>query len=49
MVLGDGENDVAVGVVFDLRERALVPGEKDRPHVCGVCRSGGGSGGGWPL
>ena len=39
MVLGDGENDVAVGVVFDLRERTLVSGEKNRPHVCGVCRA----------
>lgn len=36
MVLGDRENDVAVGVVFDLRERTLVSGEKNRPHVCGV-------------
>jgi hypothetical protein len=41
MVLGDGKDQVAVGVVFDLGERALVPGEKNRPHVCGVCGSGG--------
>ena len=37
VILGDGEDDVAVGVVFDLRKRALVAGEKDRPHGCGVC------------
>lgn len=42
MVLGDRENDVAVAVVFDLRERALVARKQNRPHVCGVCRSGEG-------
>lgn len=37
VILGDGEDDVAVGVVFDLGERTLVAGEQDRSHgVCGV-------------
>ena len=44
MVLGDGEDDVAVGVVFDLREGTLVTGQQNRPHGDGVDGRGGVSG-----
>jgi len=43
VILGDGEDEVAVGVVFDLGERTLVPGEKNRPHL----EMDGGGLGGW--
>jgi hypothetical protein len=46
MVLGDGEDDVAVGVVFDLREGTLVARKQNRPHVDGVDERGDVSGGG---
>ena len=49
MVLRDRENDVAVGIVFDLRERALVARKQNRPHFCGVYRSGGGRLEGWVV
>jgi hypothetical protein len=44
VILGDGENDVAIAVVFDLRERTLVSGKQNRPHVCGVSTRRGMSG-----
>jgi hypothetical protein len=39
VILGDGEDDVAIGVVFDLRERTLVSGQQNGPHACSVCGS----------
>jgi hypothetical protein len=37
VILGNGEDDVAIGVVFNLGERTLVSGKQNRPHDCGVC------------
>ena len=36
VILGNRKDDVAIGVVFDLRERTLVSREKNGPHVCDV-------------
>jgi hypothetical protein len=37
VILGNGEDNVAIAVVLDLGERALVSGEKNRPHGCIWC------------
>ena len=47
VILGNRKDDVAIGVVFDLRERTLVSREKDGSHVGRGCGGGDlGRGGG---
>jgi hypothetical protein len=48
VIFRDGEDDVAVGIIFDLGERALVPREENGSHLGGVSvvrsrRGGGGA------
>jgi hypothetical protein len=37
MILGDCENDVAVRIVFNLRERTFVTGEENGTHIGCLC------------